>query len=104
MTPQEIQDRILQMSFHAAAFGRLRLQQKFRAENDDDRAAPIRNRISKKCADVRARIGETITNDPERENGDADDAQGMMMEKSPAFMLSRLNHAMNLPASFVLAS
>jgi hypothetical protein len=84
MPPQKIQDRILQMAFHAPALGGLRLQQIFCAEDDDDRAAPIRNRIAKKCADMSARIGVAITNDPERENGNADDAQGMTVEKSPA--------------------
>src|SRR5450759_1279557 len=48
MPPKKIQNPVSQMSFHAPALGGLRLQQILRADNEDDRAAPVGYRISKK--------------------------------------------------------
>jgi len=104
VSPQEVQKRIEEPPLHAPAFGGMEFQQIFRAKNDDDRAAPIGDGISKKRADVRGRVGEAVANNPQCEQPGRDDAQRVAVEKSPAFMRLGFSHALNLPCPDHLAS
>ena len=50
---QVVQHRIVEMAKHAPASGGLHFQQKFRAQNKDDRAAPVGNRVAEERAEMR---------------------------------------------------
>jgi len=62
-------------SFHRPAFGRSGFIQKLCAENNDDRAAPIGDRIAKECAQVRFRIEKAVANYPANKQNDCDNAK-----------------------------
>jgi len=56
------------------AFDGARLVEEFRAQNYDNRAAPIRDRVSKESAEVSSWIAESIADDPGRQKQYTDDA------------------------------
>jgi hypothetical protein len=65
-----------------AAFRRLLLVQIFRGQHGNDHAGPIRNRVAKKRAPMRAWIGFDVEENPEEHNGDSADAQRMLPQET----------------------
>jgi hypothetical protein len=86
VSPQEVYDGVVQMAEDAPAFDGLRFQQKFRAENNNDRSAPVSNRIAEERAKVRGRVCMAIENNPEREQTHRNDAQGVALQESLTFV------------------
>ena len=60
---------------HRTALGGLRLQQIFRADDDDDRAAPVRNRIAEERTEVCGRVRKAVKRNPKREQPNRNDGQ-----------------------------
>ena len=75
-------------SFHRAAFGRSSLVKELCAENDDDRAAPIGDRIAKECAKVRFRIEKAVANYPASKQNDRDNAKRVATNRSVTPMVA----------------
>ena len=69
-------------SFHRAALSRSSFIEKLCAENDDDGAAPIGDRIAKECAKVSFRIEKAVANYPASEQNDRDNAKGVTTNRS----------------------
>ena len=69
-------------SFHRAALSRSSFIEKLCAENDDDGAAPIGDRIAKECAKVRFRIEKAVSNYPASKQNDRDNAKGVPTNRS----------------------
>jgi hypothetical protein len=68
-------------SFDRPALGRSDFVQKFRAQNDDDRPAPIGNGIAKKCAQMSFWIEHSIADNPNDEEPDRNHTQRMAVKK-----------------------
>src|SRR5689334_23745334 len=67
--------------FNRPALSRTHFVEKFCAHNDYDRPAPISDGISKKCAKVRFWIEGSITDDPDDQEQDGDQAERVSSEK-----------------------
>ncbi len=81
MPMQKIELRGTLFSFDRPALGGSDLVQKFRSQDDDNRAAPIRNGITKKCAQMSFWIEHSITDDPNDEEPNCNHAQRMAIKK-----------------------
>jgi hypothetical protein len=81
MPMQKIEPRETLFSFNRTALGRSDFLQKFRSQNDDDRAAPIGNGVAKKCAQMRFWIEHSISDYPDDKEPDRDHAQRMAIKK-----------------------
>ena len=78
---QKIELRGTLFSFDRPALGGSDLVQKFRSQDDDNRAAPIRNGIAKKCAQMSFWIEHSITNNPNDEEPNCNHAERMAVKK-----------------------
>src|ERR1700749_832586 len=76
-------------SFHRAALSRSSFIEKLCAENDDDGAAPIGDRIPKECAKVSFRIENAGGNYTASEQKDRDNAKGVATNRrvTPTFVV-----------------
>jgi hypothetical protein len=81
MPMEKIDPRETLFSFDRPALGRSDLIQEFRSQNDDNRTAPIRNGIAKKCAHMSFWIEHSIPDDPNDEEPDCNHAQRMAVKK-----------------------
>ena len=75
MPMQKIEPRGTLFSFDWPALGRSNLIQKFRSQDDDNRAAPIGNGVPEKCAQVSFRIEQAVIDYPDNQQPDRDETQ-----------------------------
>ncbi len=81
MPIQKIEPRGTLFSFDRQTLGRSDFIQKFRSQNDNDRAAPICNGITKKCAQMSFWVEHSITDDPNNKEPNCNHAQRMAVKK-----------------------
>jgi hypothetical protein len=84
MPMQKVEPREIFLSFYWPALGRSSFIQKFRSQDDDDLAAPIGYRISKKRAQMNFRFQHWISDYPNDQESDRNDAQSMTVQKRVA--------------------